>query len=1106
LHRSQRLTQFAAQRGNTQGSSTISFNGVAATVTNWTNTSITATAPSNVTTGPVTVVENSIPSNSNVIFMVETPTIGSLSPPSSAVGATVIIAGSGLTAQGLTTEVTFNGIVGSISTSSANSIIVNVPSNATTGPVVVSVGGVVSNSLNFTVEQAPTITSVSPNVGPYNSYGAVVPITITGSGFGAIQSDSTVNFFGSSTAPQITNWSDASITLYVPDDAATGPLGVRVGGLTGYAPTWFTVSGFTQLTDSLGNQTTYSFSMQGGQWLASASQGPGCVTCSMRGNILNVGDSNGNILSTTDDLGNTTTYTYDGNNDLTSSSKPLNANTTQTTSYTYNSFDEVLTMTDPLGNVTTNTYDAHGNLLSVTTPVPNGNTNPSVTQFQYATNGELTQITDPKGNVTTLSYTPVGLIASITDAQNNTTSYQYDARGNRTAVIDPINGPSHPTSFTYDLMNRLTGITYPDSSTAGFTYDVRGRRISATDQNNKTTYYTYDDADRLTAVTDPANHTTQYTYDTEDNLLSITDANGNTTQFAYNARGWVTQTSFPSTLTESYSYDAVGNLLSKTDRKGNTIQYVYDALYRLTSKTYPDQTSVEYAYDLAGKVLQVSDPTGSYGFAYDNMGRLIGTSTQYAWLPSLNFQNSYTYDAASNRTSLTAPDGSVTTYGYDTLNRLNGLANSWAGSFGFGYDALSRRTSLTRPNGVNTSYSYDGLSHLLSVLHQAGNNVLDGASYTYDPAGNRLSKTNNLNGVTSNYSYDPLYELTQVTQGGSTTESYSYDPVGNRLSSSSVPNYNYNVSNELTSNSNGSYTYDANGNTLTDASGRSFTWDFENRLIQAVVPGQNGGTTTFKYDPFGRRIQKSGPLGTTNYLYNGPNLLEEIDNSGNILARYTQGAFVDELLSELRSGTTSYYEEDGLGSVTSLSSSAGALANTYTFDSFGKLTASAGTIVNPFQYTGREFDQETGMYFYRARYYDQSIGRFSSEDPIGINGGPNFYDYVSNDPVDLIDPPGLSPRPVPPYRWRNCTPVEESQCKSTCAAQGKEFESCRVSQRYRILSLKDGPVWADGPLSCSCKEPNGEPCPNAKPKMIPLIPILPIIEDILEGLGLAAAF
>lgn len=340
------------------------------------------------------------------------------------------------------------------------------------------------------------------------------------------------------------------------------------------------------------------------------------------------------------------------------------------------------------------------------------------------------------------------------------------------------------------------------------------------------------------------------------------------------------------------------------------------------------------------------------------MGRLLGTTTTYTFLPGHNFQNAYTYDAASNRTSLTAPDTSISTYGYDTLNRMNGLANSWAGSFGFSYDALSRRTQLTRPNSINTNYGYDAVSHLLSVLHQSGTTTLDGASYTYDPAGNRTSKGNYLNGVTSNYGYDPLYELTQVTQGGSTTETYSYDPVGNRLSSVGVPLYNYNQSNELTSNSTGSYTYDNNGSTLTDASGRSYTWDFENRLTQAVVPGSGGGTTTFKYDPFGRRIQKSGPLGATNYLYDGiyieSNVIEEVDANGNELARDVQGKGIDQPLAEFQSGTTSYYEQDGLGSVSSLSNSAALLANTYAYDSFGKLTASTGTLVNPFQYTGRD--------------------------------------------------------------------------------------------------------------------------------------------------------
>ena len=230
------------------------------------------------------------------------------------------------------------------------------------------------------------------------------------------------------------------------------------------------------------------------------------------------------------------------------------------------------------------------------------------------------------------------------------------------------------------------------------------------------------------------------------------------------------QTEFPSSLTESYAYDAVGNLTSKTDRKGQTIQYVYDALNRLASKTYPDSTAVEYVYDLVGKIQQVTDPTGTYGFAYDNMGRLLGTTTQYAFLPGHNYSNTYTYDAASNRTGLTAPDGSTSTYSYDTLNRLSTLNNSLTGQFGFSYDALSRRTQLTRPNGVNTNYAYDSVSRLLSVLHQAGSTILDGASYTYDAAGNRTAKTDQASNVTSSYAYDALYQLTGVTQGADTTE------------------------------------------------------------------------------------------------------------------------------------------------------------------------------------------------------------------------------------------------------------------------------------------------------------------------------------------------
>jgi RHS repeat-associated protein len=992
--------------GSAQGSSSVLFNGVAAaSVTSWSATQIVAVVPNTASTGPVTVIVNGLGSNKNVSFTLYNPVISSLTPPFGPVGGTITITGSGFGAYANGTTVQFNGVTANYdpTTWSDTNINATVPTGATSGPVAVTEGGVTSNSASFSVIEATTVSGLSPASGPVGA-----SVVITGTGFGPTQSDSAV-IFTDATATTITNWSDTSITAVVPSGALSGPISVVVAGQQVFGPN-FNLASSVVLTDSLGNTTTYTSEVAGATWVGVQSQGSGCSTCSMRGNITNTFDLNGNLLTNTDPNGITTTYTYDSSNDLQTESRPLNSSTNATTTYTYNTFGEVLTMTDPLGNVTTNTYDSHGNLLTVTSPKPNSNTAASVTQFAYNSLGELTTITDPLGHVTTMTYTSAGLIATITDAKGNVTTYGYDAKGDRTSVTDAL---SHTTNFTYDAMSRLTQITYPDSTTSSFTYDIRGRRTSATDQNGKTTSYAYDDADRLTSVTDAASHTTYYAYDTEDNLTSITDANSNQTAFTYDAFGRATKTTFPSSLSETYEYDGDNNVTQKTDRNGNTIQYLYDQLNRLTQKTYPDTTTVDYTYDLVGKVLQVNDPTGTYALAYDNMGRLIGTTTSYNFLMGRNFATSYTYDEASNRTGFIDPEGGSTAYAYDTLNRLTSLVPPSAfgsGAFGFSYDALSRRTQMTRPNSVTTNYAYDNVSNLTSVLHQLSGSTIDGASYTLDAAGNRTSKTDYLAGVTSNYTYDPIYELTQVMQGNNATESYSYDAVENRTASLGVPSYTVNASNELTATSNATYTYDSNGNTLTKTAGSNTTtyaWNFENQMTGVTLPG--GGTVTFKYDPFGRRIYKSSSSGTTIFAYDEDTLVETVNSSGAVVSRYLSSDEVDEPLEESTSGAAGFFEEDGLGSISSLTNSSASVLNSYTYDSLGNLMHSSGSASNPFGYTGREFDPETGLYYYRARYYDPSSGRFTSEDPLLFGGGgSNFYSYVENEPVDETDPFGMS--------------------------------------------------------------------------------------------------
>jgi len=186
----------------------------------------------------------------------------------------------------------------------------------------------------------------------------------------------------------------------------------------------------------------------------------------------------------------------------------------------------------------------------------------------------------------------------------------------------------------------------------------------------------------------------------------------------------------------------------------------------------------------------------------------------------------------------------------------------------------------------------------------------------------------------------------------------------------------------------------------------------------------------------------------------------------------------------LRSSTTSYYQADGLGSVTSLTNSAGAIAQTYAFDSFGKLTNSTGSLTNAFQYTGREFDTETGLYYYRARYYDPNIGRFLSEDTVRT---VNLYEYVKSNPTRLTDAFGLEPMsPWDDIARRPCTEGEFARCSAMCGEQG--VQHCWITMHKAVVGLtKSGKPrydYVDGPMDCSRNprddDPKGGPvlCPQ----------------------------
>jgi RHS repeat-associated protein len=312
------------------------------------------------------------------------------------------------------------------------------------------------------------------------------------------------------------------------------------------------------------------------------------------------------------------------------------------------------------------------------------------------------------------------------------------------------------------------------------------------------------------------------------------------------------------------------------------------------------------------------------------------------------------------------------------------------------------------PNLAAALYFPDELSQLGLIYHYntLNNAPLTYAGYTYDDVGNREVKA--VPGYSETYTYsDPMYRLDTVTRSSVLTEDYEYDEVGNRKSAISDPVWSYNDRNELQSHAGTTLGYDLNGNqsSRVDSSGSwVFEWTVENELKRVTKNGADDAK--FAYDAIGRRVSKTAGTSVYKYLYDGDDILQS--TVGGSVARFVQGPGIDEHLAvEVPGGPSYYYHADGLGSTLLLTDANRTPIFAYAYDSFGQLQS--GSAVSGYAFTGREWDAETGLYYYRARYYDPKIGRFISQDPFGFAAGVNFYAYVWNRPTGYRDPYGLGP-------------------------------------------------------------------------------------------------
>ena len=307
------------------------------------------------------------------------------------------------------------------------------------------------------------------------------------------------------------------------------------------------------------------------------------------------------------------------------------------------------------------------------------------------------------------------------------------------------------------------------------------------------------------------------------------------------------------------------------------------------------------------------------------------------------------------------------TYNYDNANRLTQISEGSA-AVSFAYDSSNRRTSLTLPNGIVMSYGYDNASQLTGITYTNGSTTLGTLTYGYDLAGRR-------------------------TQMGG-----SYAQIGFPLG---VSEAEYNTNNQLSEWGTASLYYDASGNMTSDGV-NSFSWNARNQMSSV-----NAGSVSFQYDPYGRRAAKTVAGITTNYLYDGANVAQEI-SGGSPTANLLSGG-IDEVFTRTDSSGTANFLTDALGSTINLTNSSGSSLAQYTYEPFGNATLTSGSSTNPYEYAGRENDG-TGLYYYRARYYSPTLQRFVSEDPLGLNGGINSYRYAYDSPPGFTDPSGLWPQ------------------------------------------------------------------------------------------------
>ena len=626
------------------------------------------------------------------------------------------------------------------------------------------------------------------------------------------------------------------------------------------------------------------------------------------------------------------------------------------------------------------TYDSRGNRLRTTNALGE-----VVQELSYNLRNQPVIQKDTFGNRTELSYELDGKIKDVRRSGNHQRilqQYEYNARRQITGVVD---GNRNPISYDVDSWGRITGIGFADGVKEGYEYTPAGQ-VSRT-----------------------------------------IDGNGNAVQYRYNSLGKVSERIDQLGFTETFRYDEEGNLSLHIDRDGRQLQRACNVfgqpVYEKSSDAEGKHTNIStWHYDSLGRVTRAVCDGKSYEYIYDAYGNLKEKRSNGKRLVS------YTHDRAGQITEIRDPEGVCTRYEYDILGRRSRIYNNDGLEVRYGYDALNRIRHIRYGNGVETSYTYDGDGNVRTLETRAGENVLLSFAYRYDGNGNRTAKTGvTLGGITSeitagnnaldlSYNYDVRGQLLEERRNGASV-CYAYDKAGNRIRKTDAQGetrYLYNEKNQLIAEESPAdrkqFSYDRQGGIIEEKNFAGIRlFSYNSRRQQTRVETETGNVQENRYDAEGLRFELLENGRRTSFVYHNGELLQEEGREAQGTS-YHLGAGMEAFR---RGQELYYYHKDEQLSTALVTDEHRNVQNSYQYDAFGVPLGTTEKLNNRIRYTGQQYDDVTGQYYLRARYYNPVAGRFMQED-VYQGDGLNLYAYCGNNPVVYDDPSGYKRKACPP--------------------------------------------------------------------------------------------